>query len=53
MKSFHVPLPDEIYFRLGAESERARVPATTLAREAADGWLRRQARKARQDAISS
>ena len=36
-----------------AEAERAQVPATTLAREAVDEWLRQQARKARQDAIAA
>jgi hypothetical protein len=29
------------------------VPATTLAREAVDCWLRQQARKARHDAITA
>lgn len=53
MKNFHLPLPEEIYLRLRAEAERVQVPATTLAREAVDGWLRQQARKARQDAISA
>jgi hypothetical protein len=53
MKNFHLPLPEETYLRLRAEAERVQVPATTLAREAVDGWLRQQARKARQDAISA
>jgi hypothetical protein len=29
------------------------VPATTLAREAVDWWLRQQSRKARQEAIAA
>jgi hypothetical protein len=53
MRNFHLPLPDETYTRLRAEAERTQVPATTLAREAVDWWLRQQARKARQDAISA
>jgi len=51
MKNFHLPLPEQTYIRLRAEAERTQVPATTLAREAVDGWLRQQSRKARQDAI--
>jgi hypothetical protein len=53
MKNFHLPLPEQTYNRLRAEAERTRVPATTLAREAVDGWLRQQSRKARQDAIAA
>jgi hypothetical protein len=51
MKNFHLPLPEQTYAQLRAEAERTQVPATTLAREAVDSWLRQQARKARQDAI--
>jgi hypothetical protein len=53
MKNFHLPLPEDTYIRLRAEAERTKVPATTLAREAVDGWLRQQSRKARQEAISA
>ena len=53
MKNFHLPLPEHTYIRLRAEAERTQVPATTLAREAVDAWLRQQARKSRQDAIAS
>jgi hypothetical protein len=53
MKNFHLPLPEETYTRLRAEAERTQVPATTLAREALDWWLRQQARKATQDAIAT
>jgi len=53
MKNFHLPLPEETYLRLRAEAARAQVPATTLAREALDEWLRQQSRKARQDAIAA
>jgi len=53
MKNFHLPLPEQTYAHLKAEAERMHVPATTLAREAVDGWLRQQFRKARQDAIAS
>lgn len=53
MKNFHLPLPEQTYSELRAEAERAQVPATTLAREAIDLWLRYQARKARHDAIAA
>lgn len=53
MKNFHLPLPERIYSRLRAESERTQVPVTTLAREAVDDWLRQQSRNARQDAIAA
>lgn len=53
MKNFHVPLPDRTYSELRAEAERTQVPATTLAREAIDWWLRQQFRKARHDAIAA
>ena len=51
MKNFHLPLPEETYICLRAEAERAQVPATALAREAIDWWLREQLRKARHEQI--
>ena len=53
MKNFHLPLPDETYADLRAEAARAQVPATALAREAIDWWLREQLRKARHDRIAA
>ena len=53
MKNFHVPLPDETYDHLRIAAERSKVPATALAREAIDFWLRQQLRKARHDAIAA
>jgi len=53
MKNFHVPLPDETYDRLRSAAERSNVPATSLAREAIDLWLRQQFRKTRRDAIAA
>ena len=52
MKNFHLPLPEQTYMGLRAEAERTGVPATTLAREAVDWWLRQQVRKTRHDAIA-
>ncbi len=53
MKNFHVPLPDRTYENLRTEADRAQVPATILAREAIDAWLRQQWRKARHEAIAA
>jgi len=53
MKNFQLPLPQQTYLALRAEAERTGVPATTLAREAVDWWLRQQRRKARHDAIAA
>jgi hypothetical protein len=53
MKNFHLPLPEQTYAQLRAEAERTRVPATTLAREAIDEWLRSQLRRARHDSIAA
>jgi hypothetical protein len=53
MKNFHLPLPEQTYAQLRAEAERTQVPATTLAREAIDLWLRHQVRIARHAAIAT
>jgi hypothetical protein len=53
VKNFHLPLPDLTYSLLRAKAEKAGVPATMLAREAIDQWLRDQSRKERFDAIAS
>ena len=53
MKNFHLPLPERTYAQLRAEAERTQVPATVLAREAIDLWLRDQLRLARHSAISA
>jgi len=53
MRNFHLPLPEETYTRLSAEAERTQIPATKLARQAVDQWLRLQSRKVRRDAITA
>ncbi|MBL8230502.1 MAG: hypothetical protein JNL98_18570 [Bryobacterales bacterium] len=53
MKNFHLPLPDETYEHLRSAAERSKVPATVIAREAIDFWLRQQRKKARHDAIAA
>jgi hypothetical protein len=53
MKNFHLPLPERTYTQLRAAAERAQEPATILAREAIESWLREQSRKARHEAIAA
>jgi hypothetical protein len=53
MKNFHLPLPEQTYAHLRAAAELAQVPATALAREAIDWWLREQLRKSRHDQIAA
>ena len=53
MRNFHLPLPEQTYSQLRAEAERAQLPATALAREAIDWWLRQQLRKTRHDQIAA
>jgi hypothetical protein len=53
MKNFHLPLPERTWGELRAEAERAQLPATALAREAIDWWLREQAKKVRRDRIAA
>lgn len=53
MRNFHLPLPEATYTRLRAEAERTHVPATALAREAVDWWLRQQFKRKRHEAIAA
>jgi hypothetical protein len=53
MKNFHLPLPELTYAQLKAEAERTQVPATSLAREAIDQFLKQQLRTARHAAITA
>jgi hypothetical protein len=50
-KNFHLPLPERTYDELRAEAERARLPATALAREAISTWLRARKKMARRRAV--
>jgi hypothetical protein len=47
MKNFHLPLAERTYLQLRAEAERARVPATSLAREAINLWCHNSMAKPR------
>ncbi len=51
MRKFRLPLPERVYSGLREEAERMGVPATALAREAVEWWLRQRFREARHEAI--
>ncbi len=51
VKNFHLPLPEGTYAELRAELENARIPATTIAREAITDWLRMKRKAARRQAL--
>ena len=53
MRNFHVPLPDEFYRDLREEAERSSRPATALARQAIELWLRRQKKVARHQVVAA
>ncbi|MDZ7801792.1 MAG: hypothetical protein U5K81_13525 [Trueperaceae bacterium] len=44
-KNLHVPLPPELHSALKEQSNRLRTPATTLAREAIEEWIRLRKRE--------
>lgn len=50
--NLHVPLPEALHRRLRAEATRTGRPATTLAREAIEAWVREREREQVSDAIA-
>jgi len=52
MRNFHLPLPEEVYVDLKAEADRIKRPATSVAREAIEAWLRHRRKVSRHQAIS-
>lgn len=50
-KSLHLPLPVRLHEELQSEALRRKQPATVLAREAIQGWLQEQRKRAVFDAI--
>lgn len=51
--NLHVPLPPALHERLRAEASRSGRPATTLAREAIETWIRERERQQVSDDIST
>ena len=52
-RNFHVPLPVETYEALREEAEAKGVPATTIVREAVEGWIDDQRTKRLQQEIAA
>lgn len=46
LRNFHLPLPEDLYRRLRREAAAARQPATVVARQAIEAWLRQRRRAA-------
>ena len=53
MRNFHLPLPDKLYRDLRAEAQRSSRPATALARQAIEIWLRHRRRLIRHQGIAA
>lgn len=51
LRNFHVPLPANIYGQLKEEAEKRKEPATVVARQAIEYWLKEQKKVARRQAI--
>jgi hypothetical protein len=52
-RNFHIPLPEEVYRSLRDEAASARRPATVLARQAIETWLRQKRKAALREAIAT
>jgi hypothetical protein len=53
IKNFHVPLPQRVYDALREEAASLRQPATVVAREAIEAWLRERKRAGVREAIAT
>ena len=53
MHNFHLPLAEGAYRDLHEDAERSSKPATALARQAIEMWLRHRRRVARHEAIAA
>jgi hypothetical protein len=53
MKNFHLPLPQRVYEALREEAAALRQPATVVAREAIEAWLRERKRAGVHEAIAT
>ncbi len=53
VRNFHLPLPADVYEALRGEAARLRKPATVVAREAIEEWLRERRRSVVREAIAT
>jgi hypothetical protein len=53
LRNFHLPLPDDVYQALRDEAAASKQPATAIARQAIETWLRDRKRTALREAIAA
>jgi predicted transcriptional regulator len=53
LRNFHLPLPDDVYRALRDEAAAVKQPATVIARQAIETWLRERKRAAVREAIAA
>ena len=53
VKNFHLPLPEDVYAALREEAAALKRPATVIAREAIEAWLRQRRRAAVRESIAA
>lgn len=53
MRNFHLPLPEELYLALRDEAAALKQPATVVARQAIENWLRERRKMALHEAIAA
>ena len=53
MRNFHLPLSDEVYQDLRQEALRTGRPATSVARQAIEHWLKARKKTVRHEAIAA
>jgi predicted transcriptional regulator len=53
VRNFHLPLPEPTYRRLREAARRAKQPATVVARQAIEAWLRDQRKAAVREEIAA
>ncbi len=53
VRNFHLPLPEAIYEGLRGEARKRGRPATAVARQALEAWLRQRRRDELHEAIAS
>jgi predicted transcriptional regulator len=53
VKNFHLPLPDDVYAALREEAAALKRPATVIAREAIEAWLRERRRASVRESIAA
>jgi|SRR5215510_8319747 len=53
VKNFHLPLPEHVYTALREEAAALKRPATVIAREAMEAWLRERRRASVREGIAA